>query len=97
MDEDHGAHQMSEIKDHLMKIAESAFKKIEDDLIRDIDGSLLDREHNLNMLEVISKCELWIDVLLTQTEEVNGFGSSYPKRCLELLKTFRVILEMELK
>lgn len=69
----------------------------QDEAIRDIDGSRLDKQHNRLMLTSISRCELELDILLTQTEQIGGFGSSYPRNCLESMKLFRTILEMELK
>jgi hypothetical protein len=84
-------------KNYFIELSNKILRELQDECIRDIDGSRLDKEHSLRILEVISKCELWLDVLLTQTEEIGGFGSSYPKKCLDSLKLFRTILDMEIK
>ena len=53
-------------------------------------------EHTNRMLSAIRECEWHLKPLMDLTEEIGGFGSVYPERCLEELKTFRTILEMEL-
>ena len=80
----------------LMEIATKAMIKIEDEYIRDIDGSKMNDEHTERMISAIRECEWHLKPLLELTEEIGGFGSSYPKKCLESMKLFRKILEMEL-
>ena len=86
-----------DIKNHFMDLAARVRKDMEDEAIRDMDKSRLNQAYIQSMLRTIGHAEFELDVLLTYTEEVGGFGSSYPKKCLECLKLFRTILEMELK
>jgi hypothetical protein len=81
---------------YMYKIAGKVMREMEDEAIRDCDGSRLNGKHICMMIRCISRAESELDVLLTLTEEIGGFGSSYPKKCLESLKLMRTILEMEL-
>lgn len=79
-----------------MELNESFFNDEKERHVKNIDNSKLNKEYNLELLRVISRVEFELDMLLTLTDEIGGFGSYYPKNCLEYLKTFRVILNMEL-
>jgi len=80
----------------VIDMANKVIRKIEDDLIRDVDGSKMNEEHANRMINAIRECECHLKSLLELTEEVGGFGSSYPKQCLESLKIFRTILSWNL-
>lgn len=81
----------------MMEAANKARSDIEEEIIKNTNNSLVKRQSALTMLESIIKLQLYLDILLKQTEEVGGFGSYYPKKCIESLKTLKTILEMELK
>ena len=45
----------------------------------------------------ISRCEYFLDLILTQTDSISAFGSFYPLECLEKLKIMKTILELEIR
>ena len=85
-----------DVHHYLMRIAAKVMDEMEEACIRDRDASQVDKKYVLGAIRVISKIELLLDVLLISTQNVGGFGSSYPTKCLEHMKTMRTILEMEL-
>lgn len=85
----------TDITEYIRTISNNVLRNMEDEFIKNVDGSRLTKQHAIDQLEVISRAESWLDVLLSQTEEIGGFGSFYPKKCLDLLKTMRTILQME--
>lgn len=85
-----------DVKEFFVKLSEKFMKNMQDEFIRNLDSLKLSKEYGKSMLRSIERCVLHLDLLLQFTEEVGGFGSYYPKKCLDLLKTFKTILEMEL-
>lgn len=57
----------------------------------------MDKHKAEGILALISRCLYHIDLLLTETEKLNGFASQYPKECLEKLKRMQIIFELEIK
>lgn len=76
-------------------IGEKVLKEMKEDQIRNADNSRLTNKAIQETLITIEKCEYFLDILLTQTEEIGGFGSFYPKECQKNLKTMKFILEAE--
>jgi hypothetical protein len=59
---------------------------------------MVTRENQINaILNNISKCEHFLDLIMTQTESLDGFCFYYPADCMDRLKIMKTILEMELK
>jgi len=85
-----------DFKTHLRDLAKSSLVQFQDELIRNMDRTHLTKEHALNQLEVIGKLEVLLDVLLTQNQEIGGFGSYYTKKCLEQLGVLKMALQMEI-
>lgn len=83
--------------DMFRSIGEKVLKEMKDDQIRNSDNSILSNKAIQETLSTIEKCEYFLDILLTKTEEVGGFGSFYPKECQKHLKTMKTILEFEIK
>ena len=88
---------MEEIKDIFRKLGDKVIKKMNEENERNEDSSWLTHDKINDQLKSIARCEYELDLLLSKTDEVGGFGSYYPKKCLEHLKLMRDILEMELK
>jgi galactose-1-phosphate uridylyltransferase len=86
-----------DVHSYVINLASKVMQEWQDECIRDVDTSQLNVQEIKRMITSISRCEFELDILLTLTEEIGGFGSSYPRKCLESLKLFKTILEMELK
>jgi hypothetical protein len=61
----------------------------------------MEKNHMLHQLRLISAAETLLDQLLSSTREDHqygrGFGSAFPERALDNLKTMRMCIEMEMK
>lgn len=59
------------------------------------------KKHLLEQLRLISQAESILDQLLSTTmvdhQYGRGFGSAYPSKALDNMKTMRMMVEMELK
>ncbi len=84
-------------QEKLSELTSKTMNELQAEAVRDSDSSKITREHTERMFDAIIQCEYHMEDLLDLTEEIGGFGSSYPKRCMDSLKLFRCILEMELK
>ncbi len=85
----------NEVIDSLNKIGNIALEKMKQDKKNNSDSSSLTYKAIHETLKTIEKCEYFLDILLTQTEEVGGFCSFYPKECQKYLETMKTILEIE--
>ena len=88
---------MDKIQAHLSELTKNAMKTLKEEPIRNMDKSRLTTDHTLRMLQGIFRCGVELNLLLELTEEAGGFGSAYPKKCLDSLGLFRLILEAELR
>lgn len=86
----------NDVHTRISQLIEEAINKWQDEYIRNMDSSKLTKDKASHQLYIISHAQVILDILLTQTEELGGFGSFYPKKCLELLKTMQTILQMEI-
>lgn len=87
----------NDIHSVLSEMMTKVINKWQDDCWRNIDGSNLTKEKAIRMIQLINHINHYLGVLLIHTEEIGGFGSLYPQKCLELMKTMHTILQMEIE
>lgn len=87
--------QKMDLQSYQLKLSSKLMQDGQYASVRDIKRSQLSAQEISRIITSISRCELELDILVDQADQAGSAGSLYPRRCLQCLKLFREILEIE--